>query len=241
MTILATLVVSTALGALVVSTALGAASGGPLPGPATVRETAREILARPEYHLDTPDLNSVWDALRDLIERLLGYLRNLFEWLNGMSPVLAWTITVALVVTLSLLLGHILWTLATAVRRNRQGLDALAESSRRKVDPTELAREADHAGASGNYILGVRLLYRACLTRLEQTEEKAFRPGATNREHLNRYRATPLYDWLFRLVSIIDLKWYGAEPCLATDFAECRDAYEHICLISRGTTHAHPA
>ena len=81
----------------------------------------------------------------------------------------------------------------------------------------------------------------ACLARLEQAEEKPFRPGATNREHLNRYRATPLYEWLARLVTIIDLKWYGSEPCLASDFAECRDAYERITLLARGRAHAHHA
>ncbi|HET6328158.1 MAG TPA: DUF4129 domain-containing protein [Planctomycetaceae bacterium] len=219
-----------------------AQSAGPLPDPQIVRQTARDVLARPEYQLDPPtDFSDFIAQFWDLIRHVLRAIQLWFAWLAAMSPILAALIVLALVVSVLLLLGHIGWTLVAVARGDRRGAAALAELSRRKVDPAELAREADHAGASGNYILGVRLLYRACLTRLEQTEERAFRPGATNREHLNRYRATPLYDWLARFVSIIDMKWYGSEPCLASDFAECRDAYERITLLARGRAHAHHA
>jgi hypothetical protein len=229
-------------GSLIVVAVLFAQSGGPLPDPQAVRQTARDVLARPEYHLETP--NDFSDAMAEflaLIHRALEAIRRWFAWLHEMSPLLAFSIVVALLISVGLLLGHIGWTLVTVVRGDRRALDALADLSGRKVDPAEIAREADDAGARGNYILGVRLLYRACLARLEQAEEKPFRPGATNREHLHRYRATPLYDWLARLVSVIDLKWYGDEPCLASDFAECRDAYERICLLVRGRAHAHHA
>ncbi|HEV3298747.1 MAG TPA: DUF4129 domain-containing protein [Planctomycetaceae bacterium] len=229
-------------GSLIAVAILGAQSGGPLPDPQTVRQTAREVLARPEYRLDAPqDFSDAIAQFWAMIRRVIEAIQSWFDWLYGMSPVLAFAIVLAMIVCVCLLLGHILWTLVTVVRGDRRALDALADLSRRKVDPAELAREADDAGARGNYILGVRLLYRACLARLEEAEEKPFRPGATNREHLHRYRATPLYDWLARLVSVIDLKWYGDEPCLASDFAECRDAYERVSLLARGSVHAHHA
>jgi len=229
-------------GGLIIVAILAAQGSGPLPDPQTVRQTAREVLARPEYRLDAAqDFSDAIAEFWAMIRRVTEAIQRWFDWLYGMSPLLALAIVLAMIVCVCLLTGHILWTLVTVVRGDRRALDALADLSRRKVDPAELAREADDAGARGNYILGVRLLYRACLARLEQAEEKPFRPGATNREHLNRYRATPLYDWLARLVSVIDLKWYGDEPCLASDFAECRDAYERISLLARGRAHAHHA
>jgi hypothetical protein len=213
-----------------------------LPDPQAVRQTAREVLARPDYRLEAAtDFSNVFHELWAFISRIVEAIRELFGALWEMSPILAIAVVLVLVVSLCLLLGHIIWTLVTVVRRDRRTLDALDELSRRKVDPGELARQADDAGAHGNYILGVRLLYRACLVRLEQAEEKPFRQGATNWEHLNRYQATPVYDWLARLVSVIDLKWYGHEPCLPSDFAECRDAYERICSLARGRAHAHHA
>jgi hypothetical protein len=215
---------------------------GPLPDAQIVRQTAREVLARPEYRLDAaPDFSDAIAAFWDLVRRVLDLLHSLFDRLYDMSPLLAYGLTLALIISLVLLVGHMSWTVMTVVRGDRRSLDLLAEATRRKVDPAQLAHEADDAGARGNYILGVRLLYRACLAQLEQAEEKPFRPGATNREHLNRYRSTPLYDGLNRLVSMIDLKWYGDEPCLASDFAECRDAYERISSLSRGRAHAHHA
>jgi hypothetical protein len=229
-------------GSLIIVAILGAQSGGPLPDPQTVRQTARDVLARPEYRLDAPqDFSDAIAQFWAMIRRVIEAIQHWFALLYAMSAILAIGIVLALVISVCLLLGHILWTLVTVVRGDRRALDALADLSRRKVDPAELAREADDAGARGNYVLGVRLLYRACLARLEEAEEKPFRPGATNREHLHRYRATPLYDWLAPLVSVIDLKWYGDEPCLASDFAECRDAYERVSLLARGSVHAHRA
>ncbi|HXY35435.1 MAG TPA: DUF4129 domain-containing protein [Planctomycetaceae bacterium] len=229
-------------GSLIALTILIEGGTGPLPDSQTVRKTAREVLARPEYKFDTPtDFSGLLAEFSALVRKVVEAIQNLFNRLYDMSPILAWTLVAALVICLCLLLGHIIWTLVTVARRDRRVLDPLADLARRKADPAAIAREADEAGARGNYILGVRLLYRASLMRLEQAEEKPFRPGATNHEHLSRYRATPLYDWLARLVSTIDSKWYGSEECLASDFAECRDAYERISLLARGRAHAHHA
>jgi hypothetical protein len=221
---------------------LSAAGGSPLPDGQAVRETARDVLARPEYQLDaSSDFSDIIARIWAVILRIRDFIHDWFDWLWEMSPILAITLVVALIISLALLLWHIIWTTVVVIRRDRRAIDALADLSGRKVDPAELAREADAASAGGNHILGVRLLYRACLVRLEQAEERAFRPGATNHEHLKRYRSTAVYDWLDRLVTTIDSKWYGPEPCLPSDFVECRDAYERICLLARGRTHAHPA
>ncbi len=114
---------------------------GPLPDPQVVRQTAREVLARPEYRLDAAsDFSDAVAAFWNLVRRVLDLLHSLFDRLYDMSPLLAWGLTLALVISLVLLLGHITWTVMTVVRGERRSLDVLAEAKRRKVDPAELAR-----------------------------------------------------------------------------------------------------
>jgi Domain of unknown function (DUF4129) len=213
--------------------AVAADQPGPLPSPEVVRNTARQVLARPEFQLDSSEAaESLWEFLHRLAFEVLGAFRAFFEWLYQMSPLLAWLFVAALVFTLLLLVGHILWTIVMVIRRDRRQT-ALADAlSNQKVNPAELARQAEAARDRGEYILGVRLLFRACLALLEQREGRTFRPGATNREYLLRYRQTPLYDWLARFVWMIDSKWYGSAACLPADFAACREAYDRIRLLA---------
>jgi hypothetical protein len=214
-----------------------------LPSPEVIRKTAHEVLARPEFQLDgsTKAGEGLIRSLIRILKRILDSFRELFNWLEAMSPVLAWLFIAVLVFILVVLVTHIVWTIAMFVRRDHRAL-ALAESlALKKVNPAELARDAEAARARGDYILGVRLLFRACLALLEQREGSTFRLGATNREHLNRYRQTPLYDWLARFVSIIDLKWYGPEKCQPADFAACRESYERICSLAAGIENAQHA
>jgi hypothetical protein len=216
---------------------------GSLPSPEAIRKTAHDVLARPEFQLDgsTKAGEGLLASLIRIGKRMLHAFGEFFDWLQKMSPVLAWLFIAVLVIILIVLISHIAWTITMFVRRDRRVL-ALADSlALKKVNPTELAREAEAARARGDYILGVRLLFRACLALLEQREGNTFRLGATNREHLNRYRQTPLYDWLARFVSVIDLKWYGPETCQPADFAACRESYERICSLAAGVEHAQHA
>jgi hypothetical protein len=205
-----------------------------LPPPGQIRRAAQSVLARPEFQSDasTEAAEGLWAYLHRIVFEILQRFQNLFEWLYRMSPVLAWIFISVLVITVVVLITHIIWTIVMAVRHGRRKAlldDAL---SLRKIEPAELARQAEQARREENYILGVRLLFRACLTLLEQREGKKFRPGATNREHLSRYRQTSVYDWLARFVWVIDSKWYGSEACLPADFAACHEAYEKIASLN---------
>jgi len=216
---------------------------GPLPDAAEVRQAAKEVLARPEFQIDgsTEAAESLWALLNRFFGAVSGAFRAFFEWLYRMSPVLAWLLVGVLVFTVLILVAHIAWTIVMVVRRGRQ--EGLLEDdlAAKMVNPAELARQAELARAEGNYILGVRLLFRACLTLLEHREGKRFRPGATNREHLNRYRQTDMYDWLARFVWVIDSKWYGSQACLPADFAACHEAYERINALAVEREHAQHA
>jgi hypothetical protein len=222
---------------------VGADRPAPLPSPEVVRRTAREVLARPEFQVDgsTDAGEGFWAFLHRLFREIIDGLGHFFEWLYQMSPVLAWLFVAVLVFVLLVLLGHIAWTVFMVLRRGRRQNFGDDEFASRAVTAAEWARQAESARAQGEYILGVRLLFRGCLAHLEQREGKRFRPGATNREHLNRYRQTPLYDSLARIVWIIDSKWYGQVACLPADFAECREAYERICSLEARRDHAQHA
>jgi hypothetical protein len=205
-----------------------------LPPPDQIRRDAQSVLARPEFQADasTEAAEGLWAYLHRIFLEILQGFRNLFEWLYGMSPVLAWLFISVLVITVVVLTAHIIWTIVMAVRHGRRRVSLDDELSLRKIDPAELAQQAEQARREENYILGVRLLFRACLTLLEQREGKKFRPGATNREHLSRYRQTPVYEWLARFVWVIDSKWYGSAACLPADFAACHEAYDKIASMN---------
>ena len=128
-----------------------------------------------------------------------------------MSPILAWLVVGALVLTLVLLLSHIGYRLFMVLRR-RGRETAIADARRADDQAGRAAREAESAEAGGDHILGVRLLFRACLAQLEECEGRTFRLGATNREHLARYRQTPLYDLLAQFVWVIHSNGTAREP-----------------------------
>lgn len=225
----------TMLAFAVLATALTAADPAThLPPPAQIRHAAQTVLARPEFQSDasTEAAEGLWAYLHRILQEITQGFRNLFEWLYRMSPVLAWLFISVLVITAVVLIAHIIWTIVMAVRHGRRRVMLEDELTLRKTDPAELAREAEQARREENYILGVRLLFRACLTLLEQREGKKFRQGATNHEHLSRYRQTPVYEWLARFVWIIDSKWYGSEACLPADFAACHEAYDKIASLN---------
>jgi hypothetical protein len=229
--------------ALCATTLVAADEPHPLPDAEAVRRTARQVLARPEFQIDgsTEAGESLWALLHRLFAEIIGGLRSFFEFLYRMSPVLAWLFIAVLVLIVSVLLGHIIWTMFMFLRRGRRRGLAEDPFAALELSSAEFAHQAETARAQGDYILGVRLLFRACLAHLEQREGKRFRPGATNREHLNRYRQSPLYDWLARIVWVIDSKWYGQGACLPADFAECREAYERICSLAARRDHAQHA
>jgi hypothetical protein len=218
-----------------IATALSAADpASQLPPPEQIRRAAQTVLARPEFQADgsTEAAEGFWSYLHRIVREFMQAFQDAFEWLYRMYPVLAWLLISALVITVVLLIAHIVWTVVMAVRHGRHRISLDDELALRKIDPAELAEQAERARREEDYILGVRLLFRASLTLLEEREGKRFRPGATNREHLLRYRQTPIYDWLARFVWVIDSKWYGSETCLPGDFAACHEAYEKIASLN---------
>jgi hypothetical protein len=202
-------------------------SSATLPPPDTIRSTANEILSRPYYDLGAgPPRNPSPPFWLEFLEWILEPFRWLFDSMEGLPDVVRWIVVILSAVLCVALVAHIIYTLIRAVRGPADRHLGAYQSAARVIDPAELEQDAEQAGARGDYIGAIRLLFRATLRRIELAEKKNFQPGFTNRELLRRYQATPLGEPIRRLVEVIDMKWYGDLACEPSDYTACRS--EHV-------------
>jgi hypothetical protein len=214
-----------------------------LPDPETIRRTAEEVLRRPHYQL-----NPQPDSGRVLLEMLLRFLRWIsspFQWLlgalNGLPEWLRWLVVIALLALLILLVLHIAYTIIRAVtgpRVERGPSRSLPVTPR---DPVAVEHQAADAVSRGDFITAIRLLFLACLLRLEQAEKRTSRAGTTNREHLRRHRSSPVFEPLNVFVEMIETRWYGRGVCGLDEFETCRAAHAQIRAFAQERPHAHRA
>ena len=205
-------------------------AASPFPDPEMIRRTAEQVLRRPDYQLD-PRLGSG----RTLLEMMLRFFRWIatpFQWLldalSGLPGWLRWPIVLGLAALLILLVFHIGYTIVGAVRGPRQKRGLATALPRTSRDPAALERQAADAVSRGDFITAVRLLFAACLLRLELAEKRPFLAGTTNREHLRRHRDSPVVEPLRLFVEIIETRWYGRGICGLEDFEACRTAHARI-------------
>ncbi len=215
----------------------------PLPDPETIRRTAEQVLRRPDYQLNPqPDSGP---ALLELLLRFFRWILTPFQWLldalAGLPGWLRWTIALGLAALLLLLVFHIAYTIVSAVRGPRQKRGLAAALPRTSRDPAALERQAAEAVSRGDLITAIRLLFAACLLRLELAEKRPCRAGTTNREHLRRHRDSPVFEPLRLFVEIIDTRWYGRGICGPEDFEACRAAHARIRDFAQELLHAHRA
>jgi hypothetical protein len=199
-----------------------------LPAPEAVRETARQVVARPYFEIDSRPRDGVPIWL-EILRWIIAPFRWLFNSLEGLPDVLRWTVVVVCILVCIALVAHIIYTLVAAVRGPAVRRNYQVDAQARDRDPRDYEDQAEQFSSQGDYIGAVRSLFRAAIRRLEILENKKFRPGITNRELLRRYRTTPLFDPLVRFVNTIELKWYGQAPCQLADYITCRDDHGRIC------------
>lgn len=211
-----------------------------LPPAEVIQRKASEVVARPDYQLDTAVNERSLAWWREILRWILTPFRWLFEALEGLPDFLRLIIVILLVVICVALIAHIVWTFVVAIRgpsqRGRRRGSSLPDEQ--PADPAELVQQAEAASAAGQYIEAVRLLFRASLVRLEQAEKRKFRPGFTNRALLARYRSSPVGDPLKRLVEVMDAKWYGDEACHHEDYIACRQEHDRLQSLIRERDHA---
>jgi hypothetical protein len=165
-----------------------------------------------------------------------------FQWLldalAGLPGWLRWPVVLGLAALLMLLVFHIGYTIVGAVRGPRQKRGLAAALPRTSRDPDVLERQAADAVSHGDFITAVRLLFAACLLRLELAEKRPFLAGTTNREHLRRHRDSPVFEPLRLFVEIIETRWYGRGICGLEDFEACRTAHARIRNFAQEPLHA---
>jgi hypothetical protein len=209
-----------------------------------LREKVNEVLARPEYaQADREASTAMLEFWQRTLEWGLVPLRWMFEMTQGLPDVIRWLIVGGLTLMLVVLVIHLVWTFHRAVMgasmaRRDVALELEEQVHRRPEDVEALVRQV---AADGDWIGAVRLLLVAALLRLEQREERPFRRGMTNRQHLKRYRNSQVFEPLQTLVRTIELKWFGDEVCEQVDYDACRQAHGTLCSLLAGGVHADAA
>ncbi len=213
----------------------------PLPDAETIRRTAAEVIARPDYQRD-PQADSGATLLELLLRGLDWVLTVIGRFLNALHGLPTWLqliVVIGLVIALLALVAHIGYTIYNIFRQpvRNKAFQAAARAAR---DPAAYESQVAAAVASGDFSLAVRLLFRACLLRLDLAERRAARAGATNREYLGRYRGAPIFEPLKLFVETIDAKWYGRGLCGRADYEACLAAHAVISRHAKDVAHAHP-
>jgi hypothetical protein len=206
-----------------------------LSDPETIRRTAEEVLRRPYYQLHPkPESGATFlDLLLRAIRWILKPVEWLLEALSGLPGWLRWPIAVGLAVVLVLVVAHIIYTITKALRGPGQKLGVNALDRRLPRDPALLERQAGEAVARGDFMTAIRLLFHACLLRLERAEKRVFRAGTTNREHLRGHRDSPVFEPLKLFVETIETRWYGRGECGPEDYEACLAAHARIRQLAK--------
>ena len=213
----------------------------PIPSSEALREKAMEIVSGRDYQINSGQTDNSWSLL--LLLEIIRWILMPFIWLfkltEGLPDFLRWIIVLGLAALLVLLIGHIVYSFVTAIRRPKRIRDAGLDSRHRRIDAEEVERLAGDAAGRADYVTAIRLLFRASVLRLERAENKSLRPGTTNRELLRRYQGRPSLNESLRLfVETIDRKWYGDEICSEIDYAACQRARDEVCRVLGEPAHA---
>lgn len=162
------------------------------------REVALEVASRAEYaRFAVPD--------GSVLLRALSQLQGFLEWMAALyvhSRPLWFLIMFGLLAVALALLGHVVWTVRSAMRASPRGVDEPPP------EPRSLAREAEALAGAGRYLDAAHALHLACIERLVKRgvlELRRHDPNATLRERLSgrladveRGEFLELLDWLER-------------------------------------------
>lgn len=189
--------------------------------PEVVRETAREILARPEFgdHRNLLERAIDWIVgwLSDLLGRIVGGVASGTGFLGSLIQIAV----VAGAIALIAFVGHLIFRAATSRRRKPAG-DGLVVVFGEKVDPQRLAHQAAEAEAAGRWKEAALARYRHLVSSLVMAGVLAEIPGRTTGEYRFEYAAirpesAPEFD---RATAMFERAYYGDAPVGADQCAE---------------------
>lgn len=207
--------------------------------PDSIRETAQQVLSRPYYQVTPKEGEAFPSLVIRFLEWVLSPFVGLFGMLSGVSVVFAWTVFGVVITTVVVVICLVIFRLAKTQRVARFASDMPVAMQNR--DPSHLEKLAHDSLSASDYVVAVRLFLMATLLRLELAQEKRFRPGMTNREHLRRYRRSAIFEPMQYIVELMDRTWYGGAECDFESASKCRDAYQEICAQIQRRAHDHGA
>ena len=195
-----------------------------------VRELAHEILARPEYAAAHGPSESELVWLRAL-EWLLSLLRS-FEALRLSDPLLYWSIVAALTLLAALLLAHIVWAIACALR-----FEPAPERTPAGVERPDLALEAERLAGQGRHLEAAHCLLLAALERLARAGWIDLQPEHTNRVVRARLGASRLPGGLgaelVELIAATERNWFRERSDDPDLYGRWRTAYGRIAGMTQ--------
>jgi hypothetical protein len=166
-----------------------------------VRQTADEILARPEFQEESPTLlDRIWDAISEAVGDVFSTLVG-----GGGPAVLAWLI-------LALIVGIIAFLLVRLGRTvQADPAQAVRVGQGRRRPPAEWLRDAEAFEANGDWREGLRCRYRALVVELVARRVVPDVPGRTAGEYRREVaEASPDVASAFaRATELFELAWYG--------------------------------
>jgi hypothetical protein len=194
------------------------------PQPETIKATVREILRKSPYQYHETDLYTL--DLSWLRELLAAPFHAFARMLGFTTPIIAWIITLLLVVVLFALLAHIVYTLYLTMGTSK-GQFVLDEEPRLR-DPRMLIEESQRLAEQKIYADATRKLYLAALIMLENKRDGRVQQGLTNNEYLRTFQSKWILENLNVFVELINWKWYREREMSYQDYAHCQKAFEVI-------------
>lgn len=176
-----------------------------------------KIMARPEFHYETPEPTALQRLWQDIRRRFIEFLADLLPKGDANVP-LSDVITFFSVVVLVLLLGYGLRGLLASFAADASlspGDDLAGEVL---TADTALQR-AQQLSMGGDYRAAVRYLYLSSLLLLEERDLLRYDRSMTNREYVHSVQRHPrLAAILQDVIEVFDRVWYGFQTLEADEY-----------------------
>jgi hypothetical protein len=195
--------------------------------------TLRDILSRPEYKPKPEDpltalRRNIWNRVTELVTRILSALSRTAV---GAALGRTWVLGVLIVTVLAVVLFFLVRMLMKVDFKKKKPASrkVLGEEIPANLTSRDIAGAALAAARAGDFRIGIRKLYIACLYELADRGLIDLESNATNRDY---YRLVSRHSMLSSpmeyLTDRFDYFWYGKYPATSEDFQDYLNRYTVI-------------
>jgi hypothetical protein len=198
---------------------------------ASFERAHRELLADPTLQFsfeqrDTPKPPPDW-------------LEPLVDFLRALSPILYYVFWAGVIVVAAMIVYAIVMEVMRRFPQQRATLIVPAEIPKAEFHPAAararaLLEEADRLAAEGRYGEAVRVLLHRSIDDMDQAFPATIVPSMTSREiSLLDYLSTQGRATFVKIAQAVEASLFAGRPLTATQFADCRKAYESFVFEAR--------